>query len=156
VKRRGPWGPDEIDGFLAGARVPLRLSCNGAAGTPMLASLWFVPEDGLLWCATPRSARVAQRLAEDPRCAFEVAEETAPYRGVRGQGRATLHDDRGAEILEHLIARYLEDPGCDFARWLRGRAADETAIAVAPARLLSWDFGERMGGASAGAGRSRP
>jgi hypothetical protein len=30
-----------------------------------------------------------------------------PYRGVRGTGVATLHDDRGEDILRVLIERYL-------------------------------------------------
>jgi hypothetical protein len=85
------------------------------------------------------------RLREDRRCAFEVAPETAPYRGVRGQALAELHDERGEEILRLLIDRYLEDPTSRFARWLLSRARHETAIAIEPLALLSWDFRERMG-----------
>jgi hypothetical protein len=77
-----------------------------------------------------------------------VAPETAPYRGVRGQGLAELHDERGDEILRLLIDRYLEDPTSRFARWLLSRARDETAIAIEPSTLLSWDYRARMGGAT--------
>jgi nitroimidazol reductase NimA-like FMN-containing flavoprotein (pyridoxamine 5'-phosphate oxidase superfamily) len=155
VKRRGPWSPDQTRSFLGEARAPLRLACNGASGAPLLASLWFVAEGDRLWCATPRSARVVELLSDDPRCAFEVARDAPPYRGVRGQGRATLHDDRGPEVLERLIDRYLDDPDGDFARWLRGRDVPETAIAIDADRILTWDFAERMGdAATAGEARS--
>jgi hypothetical protein len=87
-------------------------------------------------------------LRRDRRCAFEVAPETAPYRGVRGQGLAELHEERGEEILRLLIDRYLEDSTSRLARWLLSRARQETAIAIEPLTLLSWDFRERMGDAA--------
>jgi hypothetical protein len=144
MRRRGPWSKNEIERFLQQTRIPLQLACNGASGHPVIASLWFVPRDDILWCATQRTASVVSHLRRDGRCAFEVAPETAPYRGVRGQGRAELHDERGEEILRLLIDRYLEDPNSRFARWLLSRARQETAIAVEPLTLLSWDFRQRM------------
>jgi hypothetical protein len=151
ASRRGPWSAIEIASYLADARVPIRLACNGASGHPVLASLWFVPVEGRLWCATQRSARVAAHLTRDPRCAFEVAAESAPYRGVRGQGRATLDARRGAEILRRLIERYLPDPRSEFAAWLLARADREVAIAIEPRSLVSWDYRERMGAGAGGA-----
>ena len=141
---KGPWSRGEVDAFLASARIPVRLAVNGASGHPVLASLWYLPQDDTLWCATQRGSRIVASLARDPRCAFEVASEAAPYRGVRGQALASLHDGRGEEILRLLIDRYLGDPSSRFARWLLGRARSETAIAVAPRTLLSWDYRERM------------
>jgi nitroimidazol reductase NimA-like FMN-containing flavoprotein (pyridoxamine 5'-phosphate oxidase superfamily) len=134
----------EIARFLDEARVPLRLAVNGTKGHPLLVSLWFVRLGDTLWCATQRSARVAKNIARDSRCGFEVAPETIPYRGVRGQATATLRDERGAEILGILIDRYLGDRSSGFARWLLGRSANETAIALQPYSLVTWDFRSRM------------
>ena len=147
MRRKGPWSKNEIERFLQQTRVPLRLACNGASGHPVMASLWFLQLDGAFWCATQRTASVVSHLRRDRRCGFEVAPETPPYRGVRGQGLAQLHDERGEEILRLLIDRYLEDPTSRFARWLLSRAPHETAIAIEPLTLLSWDFRERMGDA---------
>ncbi len=149
MKRTGPWSELEVERFLEEVRVPLRLACNGPSGHPVLVSLWFVPFEGRLWCATQRSARVAALLARDPRCAFEVARESAPYRGVRGQGTAALDAERGADVLRRLIPRYLSDPDSGFARWLLRRADREVAIAIEPRSLVSWDYRERMSGAVA-------
>jgi hypothetical protein len=148
MRRKGPWLKNEIERFLQQTRIPLRLACNGASGHPVIAALWFLPRDGTLWCATQRTASVVSHLRRDRRCAFEVAPETAPYRGLRGKGHAELHDERGEEILRLLIDRYLEDPTSRFARWLLSRAPQETAIAIEPLTLLSWDFRERMGDAA--------
>ncbi len=142
---KGPWSQAEIDRFLDETRVPLRLSGIGGSGFPVLVSLWFRPEGGRLWCATQGAASIAKVLSKNPNCAFEAAPETAPYRGVRGQGVATLHPDRGAEVLRGLVDRYLDDPDSEFARWLLARADQETAIAIEPRTLVSWDYTERMG-----------
>jgi hypothetical protein len=67
-----------------------------------------------------------------------------PYRGVRGQGRASLIDEAGMDTLLLLIDRYLGTRESRFARWLIGKAANETAICIAPHWLTSWDFSSRM------------
>jgi hypothetical protein len=79
-----------VAAHLERTRVPLRLGCGSRAGGPLVASLWFVFEKDVIWCATQARARVAELLWEDPRCAFEVAADAPPSRGGRGQGRAEL------------------------------------------------------------------
>jgi nitroimidazol reductase NimA-like FMN-containing flavoprotein (pyridoxamine 5'-phosphate oxidase superfamily) len=144
MTQKGPWSGDRIRQFLQDIRVPIRLGCNGASGHPVLVSLWFVPLDGKLWCATPQSARVASLLGQDPRCAFEVSVEAPPYRGVRGAGLASLSPQRGEEILRILIERYLGDTRSKLASLLLARVADETAICIEPQTLVSWDYQARM------------
>jgi hypothetical protein len=126
----------------------MRIACNGSSGHPLMASLWFVPRDGKLWCATQRGSSVASLLARDARCAFEVSVEAPPYRGVRGTGLATFHDERGEEILRTLIERYLGDTDSELADFLLARVHRETAICIEPKTLVSWDYQERMGTAA--------
>ena len=144
MQRKGPWSSSEVERFLAETRVPLRLAVHGASGHPVVVSLWFVRAEQRLWCATQRRSRLASLLVRDPRCAFEVAPDAPPYRGVRGQALASLRDDRGEEMLGILIDRYLGDRSSRLARWLLDRAAGETAIALEPRTLVSWDYRERM------------
>jgi hypothetical protein len=148
MRQKGQWSTGQIHHFLRDVRIPVRIACNGASGCPVLASLWFVPEGDKLWCATQRTAKVAAHLSRDPRCAFEVSVESPPYRGVRGPAVATLHEHRGEEILRVLIDRYLEDSTSRLARFLLARVEHETAIAIEPQTLVSWDYRERMGDAA--------
>ncbi len=148
MKLRGPWSRDQVAAFLDEAGVPIRLACNTESGFPVVASLWFVHLEGSLWCATQHEAAIARLIARDPRCAFEVAGDAPPYRGVRGRGLATLHPGRGAEVLRLLVDRYVEDEASPFARWLLGRADREVAIQLEPQRLYTWDYRERMRGAA--------
>ena len=147
-RRKGPWSPDETERFLGEFQGPVRLACNGTSGHPVLASLWYRPEDGKRWCATQRTASVVSHLTRDPRCAFEISVESPPYCGVRGPGVAQLYPGRGEEVLRLLIDRYLEDSESPLADFLLSRVANETAIAIEPQTIYSWDYRERMGDAA--------
>lgn len=148
MKRQAPWSAARVDQFLAEVRVPVRLACNGSAGHPLLASLWYLPHDGKLWCATQSSARVTELLMRDPRCAFEVSVEAPPYRGVRGRGLAKIHEDRGEAVLRALIDRYLGGADSRIARTLLARVESEVAIEIDAQALVTWDYRDRMRGAA--------
>lgn len=144
IRPSSAWSGAEIRQYLSGAEIPVRLACLAADGTPLLCSLWFLFDDGAIWCATPRSARVAVLLERDSRCAFEVAGDLMPYRGVRGQGVARLSRADGPAVLLRLIDRYLHTRESAFARWLIARQQDEVAVRIEPEWLTSWDFSARM------------
>jgi nitroimidazol reductase NimA-like FMN-containing flavoprotein (pyridoxamine 5'-phosphate oxidase superfamily) len=144
VKISGPWSIEQVRRFLAQSALPLRLACVGARGSPRLLSLWYVQRDDALWCATPSRARVVRMLERDPRCAFEIAGDDMPYRGVRGQGNATIDATAGEAVLRELIRRYLGSEETPFVRWLLSRSRSEVALRIEPTRLSSWDFTARM------------
>jgi hypothetical protein len=68
--------PDQAVGVFVAA--PPRLAVQDGAGFPLVMSLWFLYEDGALWCATNAKARVIGYLTRQPRCGFEVAGDTPP------------------------------------------------------------------------------
>jgi nitroimidazol reductase NimA-like FMN-containing flavoprotein (pyridoxamine 5'-phosphate oxidase superfamily) len=144
VRSSSAWDIQQIDEFLRAAVIPIRLACSDKEGVPLICSLWYLYADEALWCATQQSASVVALLERAPRCAFEVAPESMPYRGVRGQGRVTVLSDEGPAILQQLIDRYLDTRDAQFAAWLTSRSANEVAIKIEPDWLTSWDFGSRM------------
>jgi len=144
MKHSGPWSLEEIHRYLESSVLPIRLGCRSASGHPVVLSLWYVWREGALWCATSATARVVSMLEADPRCGFEVAGDEPPYRGVRGQAMASVDRNRGDEMLELLVDRYLGTRDTAFARWLLERSTPEVAIRIRPSRLTSWDFTGRM------------
>jgi nitroimidazol reductase NimA-like FMN-containing flavoprotein (pyridoxamine 5'-phosphate oxidase superfamily) len=144
IRSSSAWSAADIRKFLLLTEIPVRLACLSASGAPLLCSVWFLYEGDAIWCATPRSARLAENLEKDPRCAFEIAGDLMPYCGVRGQGSATLSRPDGPAVLLRLIDRYLHSRESAFARWLIARQDDEVAIRINPAWLTSWDFSKRM------------
>ena len=139
----GPWRKADVDGFLTSAAVPMRLAANTTSGFPMVTPLWFLWQEEALWAAAKPDAAIIKLLRNDGRCAFDISLETAPYRGVRGKGMATVLPD-GQRVLEALVDRYVgkEKPG--FRAWLLARSIDECAIRIDLLRLTSWDFRKRM------------
>ena len=134
----------ELDRYLNAVRIPLRLACRTQSGWPMSLSLWFQCQDGFLYCATQKSARVVSYLQNEHRCAFEVASDDPPYCGVRGQAVASIQADIGGAILEKLLERYLGGTDNPLARTLLDKMDTEVALILEPKQVYSWDFTSRM------------
>lgn len=134
----------EMHEYLDAVRIPLRLACNTISDWPLVISLWFLHQDGLLYCATQRSAKIVAHLQNDSRCAFEIAADQPPYCGIRGQANARIDETLGVEILERLLIRYLGDTKNDLADNLLAKSATEVAIVLNPIRIFTWDFTDRM------------
>lgn len=130
--------------FLEKIRIPMRLACKTESGWPMVLSLWFIYLDGALYCATRKGARVVGYLLANSECAFEIAADQPPYCGIRGQGVTSIDEQRGNEILDLLLERYLGGRDNRLAQQLLKNSADEVAIRLDPVRVFSWDFSARM------------
>lgn len=144
IRRGSVWDQSQIGAFLLECKIPIRLACLNNDHKPIICSLWYEYEGGTLWCATQKSAAIVKYLAQASDVGFEISTEAMPYRGVRGQGKATLLDAQGPEVLLRLIDRYLGDRESAFANWLIKRSGAEVAICIEPDWLTSWDFGKRM------------
>lgn len=130
--------------YLQEMRIPIRLACVTESGWPMTVSLWYLYDDGKLYCATQASAKVVTYLRRDRRCAFEVSADEPPYCGVRGQATATLDASAGADVLERLLRRYLGGTDNELAETLLAKRESEVAIVLEPANIFTWDFTDRM------------
>ena len=130
--------------FLEKVRIPLRLACKTESGWPMILSLWFIYIDGSLYCATRGNARLVTYLLNNKECAFEIAADSPPYCGIRGQARAEIDQQRGVEILELLLDRYIGSRDNSLAEKLLENSIDEVAIRLDPVNIFSWDFSTRM------------
>ncbi|MFW9994890.1 MAG: pyridoxamine 5'-phosphate oxidase family protein [Candidatus Odinarchaeota archaeon] len=131
--------------YLQNMKIPLRLSCVTQSGWPMVLSLWYLYQNEKFYLATPKKAKVVDYLINEPRCAFEVANEKPPYRGIRGQGKTTINSKKGEEILTLLLERYLGNLDSPLAKELLSKSKDEVAIEITPLKIFTWDFTERMG-----------
>lgn len=147
MRVRGLWSLNEATDFLRGAVIPLRLAVLDGAGFPIPISLWFLLDEGAVWCATKQESVLVKRLERDARCGFEVAADAPPYRGVRGIGRVSIVRDRGLDVLSRLLERYSIHPESHLARTLLSQAHREVALRIDPDSLTSWDFSARMKGA---------
>ena len=144
MKLKGPWNAGTVERFLADAVIPARIGVLAGNGAPLVLSLWFLHRDGAIWCACNKKARAIELLGKNPRCGFEIAAETPPYRGVRGQGTARLDAPGGAGVLTDLLERYRIPSQSRLAKMLAAEAINEVAIRIEPEWMTSWDFSARM------------
>ncbi len=142
--------PDAVRDYLDEVIIPLRLGVRTTSGWPLVVSLWFIHLDGSLYCATQSSALVAQYLAADNRCGFEVAADDPPYCGVRGRARAQVLPARGVEILQLLLQRYLGGLDSPLAARLLANSEGEVALRLEPVSWSTWNFSARMAESSSG------
>lgn len=144
VDVRGPWSRDELEAFLDGATVPLRLAARTPSDYPWIVPLWYVYRDGRFLCATGRSADIVEFLERDARVGVDVSTNDPPYKGVRGAGDATIEPDEDKALLREVLTRYLGGTDSSLADRLLGADRAEVRIEIDPTRLVTWDYSDRM------------
>lgn len=140
----GPLDREQVAAFLDESVIPLRLAAVAPSGWPVVVSLWFVREGEGLVCATQASSPLVAAIEAEPRCAFEVAGCSPPYRGVRGRARVSVEPDTGLGTLRRLVERYLGGAEGRFAGWLLGRTSPEVVLRLDPVEVSAWDYRGRM------------
>jgi hypothetical protein len=150
VNRSSAWCLDEIQGFLKNQLSPLRLAVNDG-DFPLIVSLWFELDETnqQLICASHKSSALVRKLQLDNRCAFEIATNEPPYKGVRGVGHVELTQVDVEKILPRLAERFLGRSNPKLVDWLSSRHEDEYLLRVTPARISAWDYSSRMSEKSA-------
>lgn len=144
LSRKSAWSETAVVEFLETFKGPVRIAATTEFGFPLICSLWYQHWEGTLLCATQRRAALAQHLARDGRCAFELSTNEPPYFGLRGRGVASISSEGAPEILEQVASRYLGEEDSPFRQWLRNRAEDEVCIRIEPAWMTTWDYRNRM------------
>jgi Pyridoxamine 5'-phosphate oxidase len=122
---------------------PLRVAVQTRHG-PLIVPLWFVFQNGCIWCASQEDSVVVRALQADPRCAFDLSTNDMPYRGIRGRGSVRCIPESGGQVLKQLIDRYQVNRDSRLARWLLSRSDTEVAIEITPNWQTEWDYSERM------------
>ena len=140
----GPFGREQVEAFLDGAVIPLRLAAVAPSGWPVVVSLWFARDGETLVCATQESSPLVTAVRAEGRCGFEVAGCSPPYHGVRGRATVTVEPDRDLATLRRLVQRYLGSTEGRFAGWLLGRTTPEVVLRLHPVEVSSWDYRGRM------------
>ena len=147
---------EEVTAFLNETSI-LQVATIGKDGAPHLAPMWFVMEgDSIVFRSFSRSQKIVN-LQRDPRLTVlaEGGDAYADLRGVMITGEARLIEDPAyvLRIYGRLAAKYtligdgpveLSDEDLEAAF---GRAASKnTAVAVEPAKIASWDHRKIGGG----------
>ena len=132
---------------LSDSRIPIRIAFLKPDGTPNVISLWYEEIEGKIYCATQKSAKIVSYLEKNSKCGFEIAADKPPYKGTRGTGIAKIVDERGEEILEILMDKYLTKKESNLSKILKKNAKTEVAIEITPQKVFHYDYSVRKKGA---------
>ena len=113
-------------------KIPIRISFMKSNGFPTVVSLWYTHENGRIYCAVQKTAKVISYIQKNPKCGFEIAGDMPPYKGLRGEGTVNILHDKGKEVLETLIEKYLGAKESTLSRFLRDNSKNEVAIEIIP------------------------
>jgi len=144
VEIRGAWTESQLERFLEESRIPIRIATQRGDGSLWIVALWYRYRNGSFECATWATADIVRFLRNDSEVAFDISANDPPYRGVRGNGTATISPDENKATLRALIERYLGGTDSGLAEWLLDDTRDEVRIRIQPHELYSWDYTDRM------------
>ena len=132
---------------ISDSKIPIRIAFLKPDGVPNIISLWYEEIEGKIYCATQKTAKIVSYLEKNPNCGFEIAADKPPYKGTRGSGVAKIVDERGEEILEILMDKYLGKKESNLSKILKNNAKKEVAIEITPQQVFHYDYSVRMKGA---------
>jgi len=135
---------EEIEKFIPDSKIPIRVAFIKSTGLPAVISLWYVCNDGKIYCATQKTAKIVSYLQKNPACGFEIAADKPPYKGIRGEGTVRVLNETGAYVLDLLIDKYLGQKESTLSKFLRNNSKMEVAIEITPQKVFNYDYSIRM------------
>lgn len=147
---------DEIQAFLGGERKILQVATLSKDGSPHLAPMWFVMDNGKIVFRSFTKSQKIVNLMRDPRLSVlvETGDAYSELCGVMIKGTATLVTDPEyvLDIYGRLAARYPmvgAEPVEMTPEALRlsfgTHALKNTAVIVEPDTITSWDHTKLSG-----------
>ncbi len=127
-------------------KIPIRIGFIKPNGSPSIISLWYIDINGKIYCATQKTAKIIQYLQDNSLCGFEIASDSPPYKGSRGEGIAKIIPSKGQEILGILIKKYLGEKESTLSKFLKDHSENEIAIEITPKKIFHYDYSKRMKG----------
>jgi general stress protein 26 len=127
--------------FLSKGRI-VRVSSVGPDGSPHVAPVWYVYENGKLYLFTGPNSRKARNIRENSKIAFcvDVGEAFYDLKAVVGKGAARILTDKkfNDEIGKKILLKYLGDLNSPAAKQLTNM--EQVVIEITPTTKTSWDY----------------
>lgn len=136
-----------IHRFIQDEKIPIRVAFVKPNCAPGIVSLWYIVDNGKIYCAVQKSAKIVRYFQNNPTCGFEIAADKPPYKGIRGEGTVKILNETGAYVLDLLMDKYLGEKESILSKFLKSNSKKEIAIEITPQALFDYDYSKRMKGA---------
>ncbi len=135
---------EDLDELTPDLKIPIRVSFIKSADVPAVISLWYVCRGGKLYCASQKTAKIVSCLKKNPVCGFEIASDTPPYKGMRGEGTVRILNETGSYVLDLLLEKYVGEGESTLSKFLISNSKTEVAIEITPSKIFTYDYSKRM------------
>jgi PPOX class probable F420-dependent enzyme len=126
-----------VDEFLSQPRTAQLVTLR-AAGTPHVAPVWFLWDNGQALVMADGMAVKVGNIRRNPAVALCVSTPGHPYVFVTVEGTANIADSGLEDMVRRTCVLYEgEERGTEFAAELLGDGR-LTLIAITPDRFISW------------------
>ena len=140
---------EEAERFLE-SKLNLQIASIDEKGEPNIQPVWFYydKDQGKLLITTSKLAKKTQNLRNRPIIYFSIDDESLPYKGVKGKGKATIIEDPNRIVpqankismkylgtLDHPAAKEMAD---------RSKSGEGVLVEISPKFFSTWDFGKRQ------------
>jgi uncharacterized pyridoxamine 5'-phosphate oxidase family protein len=147
-----PMPKKRVVDFLTNSRLNLHLSTLDEKGDPNIHPTWFYYDSSAnkVYIGTSRQSKKVTNLKNHDTIYFCIDEPNQPYKGVRGKGKVTVHEnvDHNVSIEEKIIVKYLGDLESQGAKMLMdmSRSGNVVIIEITPSYFSTWDYSKGSDG----------
>jgi len=131
----------ESDLFLSKGRI-VRVSTVESDGTPHIAPIWYIYENGKLYLSTGPQSHKVRNIRANSKVAFcvDVGEAFYDLKAVVGKGTARILTDKkfNDEIGRKILLKYLGDLNSPAAKQLA--KMEHVVIEITPTTETNWDY----------------
>ena len=127
----------ETEQFLTQPRIA-HLATLRRAGTPHVAPVWFLWDDGRAWVMADTGAVKVRNVKRNPAVTLSIATPERPLSYVVLEGQAHVNSDDLARVVERMCVLYDgPEKGAEFAKELLGENR-MVLLEIAIDRIISW------------------
>lgn len=144
ITDQSAWNVEQIESFLNTQNTPMRVAVIDIDAFPMICSVWHHYHDQKIYAVAHKNSKLVRKLTTTPQCAFEIAPNEPPYKGVRGQAIAAITTENSDDTLTLLANKFLGDGYNELRNFLSSRSKDERVIKLQLNKITAWDFSQRM------------
>jgi len=134
---------EETRNFLSNEKLFARIGSIDKNGDPNVHPVWYYFDNDKIYFETGRDSRKAQNIQKKSTIYFCIDDSTAPYKGVRGKGIATILQDenKSIQIAEKLLMKYIGNLEDKMAKFLINsvKSGESKVIEIDPQFFATWD-----------------
>ena len=145
-----PLSEQELTDFLTNSKINIHLGTLDEKQEPNIHPAWFYYNslNDKLYIETNKTSKKISNIRKNKTVYFCIDEPNLPYKGVRGKGKVTIHEDIdfNVPIAEKILIKYLGDIEHPMAKLLLSyiKKGESAILEITPYYYSTWDNSKRI------------